>query len=286
MQGGTQNSDLHCAESRLDMKNLGRSELICFGLLFLAICLGGQHELIAQEISHMPTVRDRTCVTAEQVVQNLVRMNALRAQVLQAYQGTRIYRLDYRGFPGSRRAEMVVRVKYRSPLTKEFTIVSATGSKLVIEKVFQKLLQAEKEALREDHERLSALDSENYTFKLLGFEPSTPQNGPLLYAVSVEPKARNKFLYRGTVWIDWKDFAVVRIKAEPAKNPSFWTKHSRIEHEYVKVGDFWLPAHNHSVSTVRFGGRADLTIDYTNYEITDARPLGAGLHAFAEQLPK
>jgi hypothetical protein len=79
---------------------------------------------------------------------------------------------------------------------------------------------------------------------------------------------------------------VVRIKAEPAKNPSFWTKHSQIEHEYVKVGDFWLPAHNHSVSTVRFGGRADLTIDYTNYEITDARPLGAGLHAFAEHPPK
>jgi hypothetical protein len=75
-----------------------------------------------------------------------------------------------------------VRVKYRSPLTKEFTVVSVTGSKLVIEKVFQKLLQAEKEALREDHERLSALDSENYTFKLLGGEPSTPQNGPL-YAV-------------------------------------------------------------------------------------------------------
>ena len=267
------------------MKNLRPSELISFVLLSLAICLGGRHELMAQEMSHMPAFRDRACVTAEQVVQNLVRMNAERAEALQAYEGTRVYRLDYRGFPASRRAEMVVRVKYRSPLTKDFTVVSATGSKLVIEKVFQKLLQAEKEALREDHERLSALDSENYTFKLLGFEPSTPQNDSL-YAVSVEPKTKNKFLYRGTIWIDGKDFAVVRIKAEPAKNPSFWTKHSQIEHEYVKVGDFWLPAHNHSVSTVRFGGRADLTIDFTNYEITDARPLGAGLHAFAEQLPK
>ena len=144
------------------MKNLRRSELVSFLLLSLAICLGD--ELMAQE-SHMPAFQDRACITAQEVVQNLVRMNAERAEALQAYEGTRVYRLDYRGFPGSRRAEMVVRVKYRSPLTKEFTVVSATGSKLVIEKVFQKLLQAEKEALREDNKRLAALDSENYTFK-------------------------------------------------------------------------------------------------------------------------
>ena len=34
---------------------------------------------MAQDISHMPAFRDRACVTAEQVVQNLVRMNAERA---------------------------------------------------------------------------------------------------------------------------------------------------------------------------------------------------------------
>jgi len=266
------------------VKKLRRSELGCFILLFLTIGVGDRQQLMGQE-SRLPAVPDRASLTAEQVVQNLVRMNAERAEALQAYEGKRVYRLDYRGFPGGRRAEMVVRVKYRSPLTKEFIVVSATGSKLVIEKVFQKLLQAEKEALSEDHERLSALDSENYTFKLLGFEPSTAQNGSL-YAVSVEPKTKSKFLYRGTIWIDGKDFAVVRIKAEPAKNPSFWTKHSQIEHEYVKLGDFWLPAHNHSVSTVRFGGRADLTIDYTNYEIIDAKPLSAGLHALTERPPQ
>src|ERR1043166_9248613 len=105
------------------MKNLRRYELVCFVLLSLAICLGEPHELMAQE-SHMLVFRDRACVTAEQVVQNLVRMNTERAEALQAYEGTRVYRLDYRGFPGSRRAEMVVRVKYRSPLTKEFIIVS------------------------------------------------------------------------------------------------------------------------------------------------------------------
>ena len=38
----------------------------------------------------------------------------------------------------------------------------------------------------------------------------------------------------------------------------------------MKVGDFWLPAYNHSVTAVRFGGRAELTIAYKDYEITGA----------------
>ena len=44
-----------------------------------------------------------------------------------------------------------------------------------------------------------------------------------LYVMRVEPLRETKFLYRGTIWIDSQDFAVTRIEAEPAKNPSFWT---------------------------------------------------------------
>ncbi|MGB7620732.1 MAG: hypothetical protein WBN92_00115, partial [Terriglobia bacterium] len=98
-------------------------------------------------------------LNAGQVVQNLVRMNLERAQALRAYQGTRIYRLEYHGFPGTRSAEMVVDVKYQSPGTKEFTILSATGSKLIIDKVFKKLLQTEKEALEAEGQKRTALNS-------------------------------------------------------------------------------------------------------------------------------
>ncbi len=40
----------------------------------------------------------------------------------------------------------------------------------------------------------------------------------------VEPQTNNKLLFRGRIWVDAEDFAVVRIEAVPAKNPSFWTK--------------------------------------------------------------
>jgi hypothetical protein len=93
------------------------------------------------------------------------------------------------------------------------------------------------------------------------------------YVLTVQPKIPNKLLYRGRVWVNSKDFAVCRIEAEPAKNPSMWIKSTAIHHVYKKFGDFWFPAENESTSSMRVGGRAVLSIKYRNYEILAARSL-------------
>ncbi len=218
----------------------------------------------------------RAPLSAEQVVGNLVRMNAERSRALNSYQGTRTYRLEYRGFPGTRAAEMIVDVKYQSPSTKEFTIRSQSGSKLVIDRVFKKLLQGEQEALEAENIRRTALNQENYVFTLVGYE-TIP--APARYVLSVEPVRKDKFLYSGRIWVDAEEFAVVRIEAEPAKNPSFWIKNTTIEQLYVKVNDFWLPARNRSLTAVRLGGRAELTIEYGDYHVTPGGPVGKPVHA-------
>ena len=237
--------------------------LIHPGVLLLAVAIPCLRQSGAVETPSVP-------LNAEQVVNNLVQKNLERAQALMSYEGTRIYRLDYHGFPGARSAEMVVDVKYQSPASKGFTIRSETGSKLLIERVFNKLLQSEKEALAEENQRRTALNSDNYLFTMAGYE-TTPA-GPV-YILLVEPRAKNKFLYRGRIWVDANDFAVTRIEGEPAKNPSFWTKDTKIEQIYAKVGDFWLPAMNRSASTIRLGGRASFSIEYKDYQITAATPL-------------
>ena len=95
-----------------------------------------------------------------------------------------------------------------------------------------------------------------------------------MYVLIVEPRTKDKFLYRGRIWVDADDFAVARLEAEPAKNPSFWTKNSEVEQVYMKVSDFWLPARNHSITAIQLGGRAELTIQYNSYQITGADPIG------------
>ena len=203
----------------------------------------------------------------EQVVDNLLAMNLERAHALHAYKGTRHYLLQYHGTWGTRSAEMVVDLKYQSPGAKEFTIRSSTGSKLIIGTVFKKLLQAEQEALGVEAQRRTALNRDNYDFTLVGYD-SKPSGS--MYILGVKPRTNGKFLYHGRIWVDAKDFAVTRLEAQPAKNPSFWTKHSEIGEIYMKVGDFWLPARNHSITKIRFGGSAVLTIQYQNYKITSA----------------
>ena len=206
-------------------------------------------------------------LTAEQIVHNLVRMNLRRAQALHAYQETRTYQVEYNGFLGARRAKMVVTMKYLSPGKKKFVVQSETGSKLIIDRVFKKLLEAEKEESIPSMKQRSALTNANYRFTLIGEE-----NGfsGAAYVLEVEPRRKDKFLYHGRIWVDAVDFAVVRLEAEPAKNPSFWTKKAGIVEVYTKVSDFWLPSYNHSVTAVRLGGHAELTIDYKDYEITDS----------------
>ena len=237
-----------------------RSVLLIPPLLF---CTGLCQSANAQQRGRLAPVSNAPLGT-EQIVENLVKRNLERAQALHAYSGTRIYQVDYRGFPGGRSAEMVVDVKYQSPGTKEFTIRSATGSKMIIDKVFKKLLQAEKEASAIEVQRHTALNGENYNFTLVGYE-HTPSG--LMYVLTVEPKTKDKFLYQGRIWVDAGDFAVARLEAEPAKNPSFWTKNSEIEQEYMKVSEFWLPVRNHSITEIRLGGTAELTIQYSNYRI-------------------
>jgi hypothetical protein len=237
---------------------------------FLAATLAGTFAAGADSAPLPPSITTAP-LSVDQVVNNLVLRDVERAQALGHYESTRVYRLSYIGFPGDRQAEMTVEAAYDRPSTKRFQVISQSGSKLVIDRVFKKLLESEKEAAEPEMHARTLLNRDNYDFALIGFEPSEPGGQ---YVLAVYPKTRSKYLYRGKVWVDGTDFAVTRIDAEPAQNPSFWTKKSEIHHEYMKVQDFWLPRRNESVSYIRLGGRATLTIEYKDYRVRDSRLAG------------
>jgi hypothetical protein len=209
-----------------------------------------------------------TSLSADQIVDNLVRKNNERAQSLLHSQSTRVYRLVYKGFPSDREAEMTVVATYDRPASKQFKVISQSGSKLIQDRVFKRLLESEKEATQPAMSASTQLNRDNYTFQLLSYEPSKTGGQ---YILQVVPKAKTKYVYHGKIWVDATDFAVTHIEAEPAINPSFWTKKNEIRHDYKKVQSFWLPVRNESISYIRLGGQATLTIEYKDYQVTDAR---------------
>jgi hypothetical protein len=241
-------------------------------LLLLAVLVAGPTPAVADLRSSSPGA---AALSVDQIVDNLVRRNEERAQALRSSEATRTYHLVYRGFLGVREATMTVRAFYVSPSTKDFEIISQTGSKLIVDRVFKKLLESEKEAALPGMRDRILLNRSNYEFALVGYEPSEPG---AQYVLQVTPKSKSKYVYHGRIWVDATDFAVTRIEAEPAQNPSFWTKKSEIHHEYTRVQGFWLPVRNQSVSYIRFGGRATLTIEYKDYRVNsapDAAPASA-----------
>jgi hypothetical protein len=203
-------------------------------------------------------------LSLSEIVDNMAKTNAQRARDLEHYQGKREYELDYKGFPENLHADMVVRVSYSAPSTVEFTTISQSGSKLILNRVIKPIMTTEQESIQPANRDRVQVTGDNYNFTLLDSE----DNGTSCpYVLGVEPKVPNKFLFRGKIWVNAKDFAVCRIEAEPAKNPSFWIKSTAIHHSFMKVGDFWLPAQNESASNIRLGGRATLTIKYEDYQV-------------------
>lgn len=213
-------------------------------------------------------------MTLSQVVDALVARNEERARGLKSYEGNRIYTVVYHGFPKDLDASIVVSMQYDAPDSKEFTILSQSGPKLLVDKVLKRLLKTETDAQQQKTRDAVDLDQQNYTFSDLQYEPAADGCS---YVLSVEPKKPNKYLYRGKIRVNDQDFAVCGIQAQPAENPSFWIQSTSIHETYKKVGDFWLPKNNKSVSKIRFGGSATLTIQYQDYTV-QAQPL-AGVGA-------
>jgi hypothetical protein len=204
-------------------------------------------------------------LTPEQIVAKLAEHDRERKANLKGYTSRRTYHLEYQGFPGNKEAEMVVEARYVAPSSKEFEVISESGSKFMIRHVLRKLLTSEQEALNRDNQRETAMTTANYDFSL---ERQERENDHLYYVLKAEPKRKNKFLFRGLLWVDASDFAVAKIDAEPARNPSFWISKTQVQHRYEKVEEFWLPARNTSKTNVRLGGVATLTIDYGEYHVS------------------
>lgn len=208
-------------------------------------------------------------LSLDQIVHNLDARSRARALALRQFDGTRIYQVQYHGFP-SGRAEMVVAVQYQAPATKSFHIVSESGSKIIIEHVFKPMLESERQGAA-DPLRVE-VTSRNYEFALAGFERSPDGD---LYVLTAKPRKADRFLFRGKVWVDARDFAVVRIEGEPAASLSFWIRRTEIHHTYRKIDGFWLPAEDRSTTYLRLGGHADLSIQYQHYDIREADPVPA-----------
>lgn len=198
----------------------------------------------------------------DQIVERMQRHEVTQSKELKQYDAIRHYQVQYKGFGKLIAAKMDVELNFDSVSGKSFRILSQSGSKLLCDKVLKRAVDSEEEASKD--RGLTALSPANYRFQLVGTDKV---QGRPVYILNVDPRKQSKFLYRGRVWVDVADNAVVKIEVEPAQNPSVWISSTEIENINSKTDGIWLPQTNRSESKIRIGGTAVLTIDYGKYHV-------------------
>jgi len=208
--------------------------------------------------------------SAPQLFSKVAERNQVRESQLRNYSVVRTYQV--RNSDDRVRSESKVLVQYTSPNPKVFKILEEHGSHVIGNMVFRPLMDHEIKATSIEAKRDTSITPANYNVELKGEDELDGRHCYLLYAV---PRRRDKYLFEGTIWIDAEDLAVAQIVGQPAKNPSFWVKKVQFTRRYQKIGDFWMPKEDTSVSEVKIFGKHTLTIRYEEYKLNDPGPAAA-----------
>ncbi len=220
----------------------------------LAACLLAGVSLGSADLTPRPTT--------EQIVGRMMEQEQARSSKLREYTSVRNYWLENKRM--GTRAHMTVNATYRFPFEKHFEVVEESGPGVLRKKVFHRMLDSEVEASREGVRQAVQISPRNYTFR---FIESAQADGRQCFILEAQPSTKNPMLFRGRIWVDAEDYAVTRIEAQPAQNPSFWIRKTSFVHRYGKFGPFWLAISNISDTDVRIFGRTEVRIEYSDYQI-------------------
>ncbi len=170
-----------------------------------------------------------------------------------------------------RQATALVAYRYTAPQNKEFTVIGRSGSESVCTRVFRPMFEAERANAVESARQAAEISRRNYDFHFLAVDEADHA-----YVFTAAPRTGNRFLFRGKVWVDATDYAVLRVEGEPAQRPSFWVRHTHFVQEYGKFGHFWFPLRNRTEVELRLLGHSTFTIDYFDHKWEQAETASPG----------
>jgi hypothetical protein len=163
-------------------------------------------------------------------------------------------------------AEMTVKTTYKKDSGKSYAILSQGGSGILLKFGLNPLLENEKRINDPANREASWFTSANYEMKLKSGQPEFV-NGSECLAVSINPRRKAPNLLVGTIWVDAKDYTILRIAGTASKRPTIWSGPPQMTREYAKYDGFSEATHARAVSDSALFGQTVVTIDYQNYAL-------------------
>jgi len=148
------------------------------------------------------------------------------------------------------------------------------GDGTVKSQIIARYLSAEAEA-HEDPSLSIPLTPENYNFKYKG---KVQLEGRETHLFDVSPKRKRQGVFRGQVWIDTATFLRVQESGYLVKSPSILLKKVAFVRKYEIRGGISIPRQEQSFVDTWMGvGRAEMTIDFSNFAVDSAAGGAAGI---------
>jgi hypothetical protein len=189
-----------------------------------------------------------------------------RIDHLEAYTVTEHYAV-FRGKDDTQpTAEMVVKTTYRKQQGKSYEIISQSGSPFWRNEVLATLLSNEKHMSLPGNVETALIDSANYEMKL-DANAREQLNGRDCLVLDINPRRTSQFLFKGKVWVDAHDFAIVLLKGRAAKSAFFLASAADVTRQYDEVKGLPMATHAQAISASSLLGQTVVKIDYTNYEL-------------------
>jgi hypothetical protein len=137
------------------------------------------------------------------------------------------------------------------------------GDGTVRNQVIARYLTAEAESQKEQAPSL-AVTPANYKFKYKGHGQL---DGRDTHIFQVSPRQKRQGLFNGEVWIDASTYLRVQESGYLVKNPSIFLKKVAFVRRYEIRDGISVPRQVQSVVDTRLVGRAELTIDFSNFAV-------------------
>src|SRR6266851_4721394 len=107
--------------------------------------------------------------------------------------------------------EIIIRMGSRD-LQRQVSIEGYAGMRRYVldnqhlhKRVLRKMLESESETSHPEARTKTRINPENYDFKMAGTEVI---DGRTAYVLEVSPKRKEKYLFRGRIWVDAEDYAL------------------------------------------------------------------------------
>ena len=163
-------------------------------------------------------------------------------------------------------AEMTVKDTYKKGEGKTYTILSQSGSGIVMRFGLKPLLDNEESINKPGNVEKSWFMSANYEMKL---KPCGRQrlNGRDCYVLAVTAKRKAPNMINGMLWVDAQTGSIAQLDGIASKSPSPFAGTTHMMRQYMQLEGFPMATHARAESNSFLFGRTVVTIDYSDYKL-------------------